>query len=394
MSAPVIRAVETHIVTIPRDVPYLGPLAAGESINSRGYVVRKGNRTLYPTVDRSVIVQITLDDGRVGWGETYGIVAPGAIVEIVADVVAPILMGREPVDVPALWQELYDLMRVRGHWSGFFTDALAAVDIALWDLAGKLAGCSVVEMLGGAKREHVSAYASGLPRATLPERVALARELVRHGFKAVKFAAVVSHDGVVEEMRALRAALGEHVEIMVDLHWKYSPAEATALIRTLQPYRPRFAEAPCAPEDFDGQAEVAASVSVPIAGGEEWSTVFQARPRLARRCVQVIQPEIAHTGLSQFMAIGRLAAEHGVQVMPHATIGVGVFHAASLLGSAALDDIEFHEHQHSIFDANVRLLDTSMACVDGRFTLPTGPGLGVEPRPALWELTDRARVTR
>jgi D-galactarolactone cycloisomerase len=391
MSAPLIRSVRTHVVTIARDVPYLGPLGPGERINERGYLVRKGNRTIYPTVDRSVIVEIRLDDGRVGWGETYGIVAPNVIGEIVSDVFAPILAGRAPVDVPALWQELYDLMRVRGHWSGFYTDALAAVDIALWDVCAKVAGCRVVDLLGGARRSRVPAYASGLPRATLQERVALARELVGAGFKAIKFAAVVSHGGVVEEMRALRAALGDDLEIMVDLHWKYSPADAIALIRELAPYRPRFAEAPCAPEDIDGQAEVAAGVAVPIAGGEEWSTEFQVRPRLARRCVSVIQPEVAHTGLSQFMAISRLASAQGVQVMPHATIGVGIFHAASLHGAAALDHIEFHEHQHSIFDANVRLLETSMACVDGEFIVPDGQGLGVEPGTALLALMQPAR---
>jgi len=383
VSTPLIRSVKTYVVTIARDVPYLGPLGPGEHINARGYLVRKGNCTLYPTVDRSVIVEVELDDGRIGWGETYGIVAPNVIGEIVSDVFAPILAGREPVNVPALWQELYDLMRVRGHWSGFYTDALAAVDIALWDVCAKVAGCRVVDLLGGARRAGVPAYASGLPRATLDERVAMARELVAAGFRAVKFAAAVSHDGVVSEMRALREALGDGVDIMVDLHWKYSPREAIALIRDLAPFRPRFAEAPCAPEDIDGQAEVAASVDVPIAGGEEWSTEFQVRPRLARRCVRVIQPEIAHTGLSQFMAIGRLAPAHDVQVMPHATIGVGIFHGASLHGAAALAHVEYHEHQHSIFDANVRLLETSMACVDGAFVVPDGLGLGVEPGPAL-----------
>src|SRR5204862_4017703 len=140
--------------------------------------------------DRSVLVKITAMDGTVGWGETYGIVAPWAVVAIIDDVLAPRLYGREPDDIPALWDELYALMRVRGHWSGFFTDALAGVDVALWDLAGKLAGRSVAELLGGARRTAIPAYASGLPRASLPERVALAQELVTQGFRAIKFAAV------------------------------------------------------------------------------------------------------------------------------------------------------------------------------------------------------------
>ena len=93
----VIRSVETIVVALPRDVPYLGPLGEGEHVNERGYFVRRGNRTIYPTVDRSVLIKITASDGIVGWGETYGIVAPQAVVAIVGDVLGPLLIGREPV---------------------------------------------------------------------------------------------------------------------------------------------------------------------------------------------------------------------------------------------------------------------------------------------------------
>jgi L-alanine-DL-glutamate epimerase-like enolase superfamily enzyme len=383
--AATIRSVEPIVVALPRDVPYLGPLGVGERVNERGYFVRTGNRTIYPVLDRSVLVKITATDGTVGWGETYGIVAPQAVVTIVEDVLAPQLVGRAIDDVASLWDELYALMRVRGHWSGFFTDALAGVDIALWDLKGKLVHAPVCELLGGKRRERIPAYASGLPRSTLDERVALARELVGQGFRGVKFAAAISDEGVLDEMRALREALGPEVDLMVDLHWRYTPAEAIALIETLEPWHPYFAEAPCAPEDIDGQAEIAGRVAVPIAGGEEWSTIHQVRPRFARRCVSIVQPEVAHTGLSQFTAIGRLASDHGVHVIPHATIGVGIIHAASLHGAVAVDDVPYHEHQHSVFDANLRFVETRMRCANGCYEMPEGFGLGVEPKPELWE---------
>jgi L-alanine-DL-glutamate epimerase-like enolase superfamily enzyme len=379
-----IRSIEPVIVAIPRAVPYLGPLTQGEQVNARGYFVRAGNRTLYPTVDRSVLVRIEASDGTTGWGETYGIVAPQAVLAIIDDVLAPLLVGRVPADPPALWEEFYALMRVRGHWSGFFTDALAAIDIALWDLVGKLAGCPVWELIGGRRRDRIPAYASGLPRATLDERVALARELVARGFRGVKFAAAIADQGAIEETRALRAALGEDVDLMVDLHWRYTPPEAIALIEVLAAWQPFFVEAPCAPEDADGQAEIAARVGVPIAGGEEWSTIHQVRPRLAHGCVSFVQPEAAHTGLSQLIAIGRVAAEHAVRVVPHATIGVGIFHAASLHAAVTLPDVPYHEHQHTVFDANLRLVHTRMRCADGFFELPEGPGLGVEPAAELW----------
>jgi L-alanine-DL-glutamate epimerase-like enolase superfamily enzyme len=218
----------------------------------------------------------------------------------------------------------------------------------------------------------------------LDGRVALARELIAQGFRGVKFAAAVSGEDVLDEMRALREALGSDVDIMIDLHWRYTRAEAIALIEALEAWHPYFAEAPCAPEDIDAQAEIATRVGVAIAGGEEWSTVHQVRPRLAHHCVGIVQPEVAHTGLSQFMAIARLAAGHGVRVIPHATIGVGVFHAASLHGAASLDEVPYHEHQHSVFDANLRFVKTRTRCVNGFFELPDGPGLGVEPKAELW----------
>jgi len=382
--AVTILSVETIVIALPRDVPYLGPLGEGEHINERGYFVRRGNRTIYPVVDRSVLIKITACDGTIGWGETYGIVAPQAVIAIVADVLAPMLVGREPLDIPAIWDDLYALMRVRGHWSGFFTDAIAGVDIALWDLAGKLAGRPVAELLGGARRQRIPAYASGLPRATLAERVALAKALAAQGFRGIKFAAAVSREGVVEEMRRLREALGRDIALMVDLHWKFSATDAISLIRALEPFDLYFAEAPCAPEDLDAEADVAANVGTPIAGGEEWSSSFTARTRFAHRCVRIVQPEVAHTGLSQFLAIARLAGEQGIGVIPHATIGVGIFHAASLHGAASLPGVPFHEHQHAVFDANLRFVETNMRCHNGFFELPDGPGLGVTPAPGLW----------
>ena len=157
-----VARVECFVVTLPRDVPYLGPLGAGERVTERGYVVRQGNRTLYPTVDRSVLVKVTADDGTVGWGETYGIVAPGAVVAIVDDVLGPFVVGRDPRDVVVIQEDLYDLMRVRGCFGGFYVDAIAGIDIALWDLFGRLVGQPVVKLLGGQRTASVPAYVSGL----------------------------------------------------------------------------------------------------------------------------------------------------------------------------------------------------------------------------------------
>lgn len=382
--SPRIAQVQTYVVTLPRDTPYLGPAGRGDQVLPHGYLVRAGNRTLYPTVDRSVVIKLTADDGTVGWGETYGLVAPDALTHIIADVLGPLLLGRDPRDPVVINEDLYDLMRVRGFFGGFWGDAIAGVDIALWDLFGKILGQPVARLLGGQRRTSIPAYVSGLPGATLGDRVALAQGFAARGFDAFKYAAVVSHDGVVQEMRALREGLGPTARLMVDLHWMFSAPEAIQLIDRLAAYEPTFVEAPCAPEDLEGQARVAASVRVPVALGEEWHNIHVALPRMERRAMAYVQPEVAHTGLSQFMQIGRMAQAFHLKVVPHATIGIGIFQAASLHAAAALPNVPMHEYQHSVFDRNLQFVDTTMRCLAGAFTLPEGPGLGIEPAPTLW----------
>lgn len=382
---PLIRSVETFIIAIPRDTPYLGALGPGERVTERGYLIRQGNGTIYPTTDRSVLIKITADDGTVGWGETYGIVAPVAVTSIIDDVLGPVIVGRDPRDPMVIQEDLYDLMRVRGCFGGFYVDAIAGVDIAVWDLYGKLLGQPLVKLLGGQRRTTVPAYVSGLPGAALEQRLTVARGFQAQGFDAFKYAAVVSFDGIVQEMQVLREGLGPDVRLMVDLHWKFTAQEAIQLIEQLMPYRPYFVEAPCQPEDLEGQAHVGASIKVPLALGEEWRTVYEYRPRMERRAMSIVQPEMGHTGLSQFMQIARMANAFHMKVIPHASIGIGIFQAASLHAAAALPNCPMHEYQHSVFDRNLQYVQTSMRCAAGAFTLPEGPGLGIEPADSLWQ---------
>lgn len=379
-----VASVETFIVTLPRQTPYLGPLGPGESVNSRGYIVRAGNGTIYPTVDRSIVVRITTDDGAVGWGETYGICAPKATCEIINDLLAPVLLGRDPEDVTALWDELYGLMRVRGCSSGFHVDGIAALDIALWDLRARAHGVSVAEMIGKAQSPAVPCYLSGLPAATLAERVEMACDWQRNGIDSFKFAAVVSHEGIAAEFAALRAALGPGADIMADLHWKFAAPEAIALAGALAAFQPFFLEAPVKPEDIAGLASVCRQAPAPIAAGEEWYTVYDAQIRLSQCPVAFVQPEMAHTGITQFCRIAALAGQHGARVAPHATVGIGIFLAASLQVSSTLDTLWKHEWQHSVFDRNLAFLDTDMACERGAYQAPSGPGLGTIPNELFW----------
>ena len=149
----------------------------------------------------------------------------------------------------------------------------------------------------------------------------------------------------------------------------------------MAPERPWFVEAPVKPEDVEGQAWVAAHSRVPQALGEEWRTVYEARPRLERRALAILQPEMGHTGITQFVRMAQLAQAHHCQVIPHATIGLGIFMAASLQASASLANVVSHEFQHSIFDRNRRLLDGEMRCEAGFYDVPDRPGIGVQAVP-------------
>ena len=380
-----IAKVETFIVSIPRDVPYLGPLKEGESINARGYLIRKGNRSIYPSTDMSVLVKVTGESGKVGWGETYGIVAPQAVKAIVDDVLGPAILGRDPADPVVIHEDLYDLMRVRGFFGGYYVDSLAGVDIAVWDLFAKGVGRPLAQLLGGRRHASLPAYVSGLPKATLKERCDLAVQWVGKGYRAIKFAAAVAEKDILREMAALREAVGPDIDLMVDLHWKFTSGEAIRLIRQLEAHNLYFAEAPCEPEDIDGQELVARGIGCPLALGEEWRTAFEYRPRFERRCMSIVQPEMGHTGVTEFMQIGRMAHAFHVDTIPHASIGIGVFMAASLHAAASLKRVPYHEYQHSIFDKNLRYVTGDMACEAGFYRVPSGPGHGVEPHPDVFQ---------
>jgi galactonate dehydratase len=382
---PKIESLECFIVDIPRNPPYLGSLAPDERINEQGYFVRKSNRTIYPISDRSLVVRLTTDEGHIGYGETYGITAPRAVGRLIRELIEPIVVGSDPFDAQIIWEDLYDLQRVRGYTGGFWLDAIAAVDIAMWDVSARAVGLPLCKLLGGQRHTSVPAYISGLSGSTCNERQELASQRITQGFNAIKLHAAVLPEDIVSEVGAIREAIGPSALLMLDLHWMFSPAEAIRLIRKLDPFDLAMVEAPTKTEDVNGLAWIADHVGVPIAAGEEWRTVFDARTRIERKAVSIVQPEMGHCGVTQFMRISHLAHAYHLQIMPHATIGSGIFMAASLQASASLQSLRMHEYQPTIFDRNAKLLNGIVECAAGHFALPEGPGLGVVPNEAFWE---------
>lgn len=379
-SQRLVAQVETFYIRIGKPVqPHMGRVLQA---NEQGYLIDPDNGTIYPADDRTLLLKITCDDGTVGWGETYGIVAVQAVRALVADVIGPYLVGKDPLDVQAHWQALYNMMRVRGYTTGFWLDALAAADIALWDLCGQVLQQPLCKLLGGGWRAHIPAYITSIAGADLPERLDEVARLRDEGFGAFKVHAASSFDPI-ELIRQMRSRFAD-IEIMLDLHWRYTAAEAIAIARQIEPCRVSFLEAPCHTEDLDGLARVATSTGIPVASGEEWRTVYDAHQRLKSGTLGVVQPEMGRTGITQFMRICQLAEVHHVRVAPHATIGFGVFMAASLHASCAAEMLSLHECQNNFFDKHLALFDTSMTCRGGVYTTPGGVGLGISPRPELF----------
>ena len=374
-----IARIESFALKIPRDEPYLGPLEDGVTPNDQGYIIRPGNRTIYSVHDLCVIVKVTTKSGAVGWGECVAVVGPHAVTSLIDEVLGPLVVGRDPHDAVAIYDDLYDTMRVRGFFGGYYHDAIAAIDIALWDLKGKLTGLPLSRLLGGQRVDRLPVYVSGLPGATREARAELGASWIEKGFSAVKFAAAVAHDGEEAEMAAIREAVGPETKILVDLHWRYTAPQAIELVRRLEPHGVFLIEAPVAPEDTEGLAQVARAVTTSVATGEEYRTVYEYRPRFEQRCMDIIQPEMGRTGVTSFVRICQMAAAFHCRVLPHASIGIGIYQAASLHACATMSHFMMTEYQHSIIDKNVRFIDGGLKCESGYFHLPEGPGHGVAP---------------
>ena len=376
----------------PRTENYLGSLSPHDIELGQYHLVRGFNGTVYPMSDRSAVLRIVDCNGVEGWGETYGLVAPRIVAELIGELFGPLIGARTPDHPAEFWDSAYALQRNRGYWGGYLADTLAAMDIALWDLYARRKGESLQSSLGMPGPGMLPCYISGLPAPSTAQRVEMAQEWQARGFNSLKIPISDTNAGdVPAEMEALRAGLGNDHRIAIDLHWTMTARETLDLDRALIPYTPWFLEAPTVPEDIAAQQEIASNAVHPIALGEEWRTQWDYKARLD--CCTIIQPEMGHTGITQFMRIAALADTQGAQIIPHATIGLGIFMAASLRASLAAG-ASVHEFQHTIYHRNGVLLEGSATCEKGAFTIPDTPGHGVSPNAEAYEFMERIGTWR
>ena len=370
-----ITQVEAIPLRIKRAEAYLGGLPQGAGQES--YFLRPPYRALYSAYFETAFVKITTDAGAFGWGEALAPVAPEVVQQIVEQLLAPALIGRDPLNVNVLWNVMYDLMRERGYYGGFMLDSISACDIALWDLCGKILEQPVHQLLGGAFRERIPCYVSGLPRPTAEERVELALGFVDKGFNAFKLAAGHGVRSDTESVRALRDALGTEATLLLDAHWVYSLDEAVQLGHALEELGAGFFEAPINPEDVESHSQLAQAVAVPIAIGETERTRYQFRPWLTQKAADILQPDVGRAGISEVMKISTMAEAYNVKMAPHLSVGLGICIAATLQVAAAIPNLYLLEYQPPVFEIANLLLESPLTCADGCYEIPTGVGLGV-----------------
>ena len=323
-----------------------------------------------------MVVRITTSDGIVGYGEGQSPVSPRTSKTIVEDLCRPILIGQDPFDVEYLWQRMFTAMRERGHYTGFFIDALAGCDIALWDIIGQATGKPVHKVLGGRYRDRIPLYA-GVGGSTPESAAAQASEYIAQGYGGLKIHATSSRPEILEIVAAVRERVGPKVKLMVDLHTQYSVPDAIMLGRGLEKLDVMWLESPTAPEDIPGQAALAQALDMSVAIGEWTRTRFELREVFERRACDITMPDIARTGLTEGKRIASLADTYNIPVTPHIGGGGILSIAATIQFSATIPNFLIMEHSPGAYEMKGQITTRKPTAIDGAFVLDDTPGLGV-----------------
>ncbi len=335
----------------------------------------------------AVIIRVTTDAGIVGLGEVDS--NPTVIKSIIeappshktACGLRSLLIGEDPADIPRLWQRMYRGSLYYGR-RGAVVHAISGIDIALWDIAGQVAGQPIHALLGGARRDRVKAYASTLMPETPAEVERVIDEQLSVGFQAVKLGwGPLGQDAGrdLELVTAARAALGDDRDLMVDMGkgWADQP-DAIALARQMADLNPYWIEEPFMPDDYARYRELTEAIATPVAAGEEESTLPDFERLIDSGGVTVVQPDVTRAGgITETMRICAMALARGLRPVTHAW-STGIIKAASLHVLAALDRAEYFEYCVQTTELNQRLVAEKFPVVDGYVAIPQRPGLGVE----------------
>ena len=339
-------------------------------------------------VDRYLFVQVHTDEGITGLGESgaWGYLEPSAaVVEKWKDY----LIGQDPLRIEHHWQYLYRWSHFRG---AAIMGALSAIDIALWDIAGKHLGVPCYQLLGGKCRDKARVYYHVFGR-TKEELIAGCVEAKEMGFTAVGHLTpfldeprevpyfkthVDKMRDAIETVGQYREAVGNEVDLCIEIHRRLAPHEAIVLARGIEPFHPFFYEDPILPDSMDAMALVAQNIHIPIATGERLHTIYEFEMLLRRGAVQYVRPDVCMAGgLTHSKKIAALAEAHHVGVVPHNPLSP-VSTAACLQLAACIPNFAIQEYPKGELEPpKSEMVETTLRVEDGFLIIPDAPGIGI-----------------
>lgn len=333
----------------------------------------------------AVYVKISTDEGIAGWGEAIAREAPSAAASVINDLFRPLLLGRDPLDHLVLWEELFSLMRVRGHFAGYYVEALSGIDLALWDIKGKYLNKPVSKLLGGVFRDRVKAYASSVVFMDPRDAVKEVTRLLEEGFRYVKIKIGRGFERDREVIKAIRDSLGSGIEIMADANTAYNAATAIRVGRMLERYDAIWFEEPVPPDSVDAYAEISRTLDIPIAAAETLFTKYQWVEFMRRRAMDIAMPDIARVGgITEAIRIAALADSFDIPVTFHIGLSGAGCRAATLQLAASLPShlLFTPAYEYYYVERNPLAYQVVVEPVEvfegDDVIIPSRPGLGLE----------------
>lgn len=334
------------------------------------------------------MVRIVTNEGVTGVGEVSAAIMNASVTHTMVErVLAPLLVGEDPADIERLWRRMFYHSYKVGPM-GAQLQAIAGVDTALWDIAGKVARLPVYALLGGKIRDEQEVYASAMQLDLDPvEEAKRAAALQEQGYRGYKIHSAtpwmydVGFDQTLVTVREVRAAVGDAFDLLVDVHNAYYPHTAVRVARELEHYGVRHLEEPLAAHDYRGYADLASAVDIPIAAGEQEYTIWQFRDLILEGRVDIIQPDVTKCGgITHFKKIAALAETFNKPITVHntqPTVGTVAHLHLWVSTPSCVYPQEYHFAPHPLRD-DWPIWKEPVLVENGRMRVPESPGLGVE----------------
>ena len=370
-----IKSVQAIPVRLPRDIASSrGTAGSPTSLSGEGaYRWSTAYPVLYSENFETALVRVELENGLVGWGEAQAPLAPEVACSIVAHLLRPAL-EREEFDgtaerIAVLWDRMYATMRVRGQNGGFMFDAMSGVDLALWDLAGKIAGKPVYALLSTESKCRIPVYLSGTSGKGAQERATFAARYADEGISVVK----LYYESEWQDLLDIADRLPQTMQFAVDALWHLPPDRATAMGRELDARKARWLECPLYPEEVAAHSALAAAILTPVALGESYRSLRELRPFM--NIARILQPDLGRCGITGSWQISQ--AFEG-EIIPHLSIAMGPQIAAALHFAAAAKNCSLCEFNPHVLDTANNFLKSPIIRKGGEYHLSEEPGLGIQ----------------